>query len=150
MIPQRIYLDTNQLYGWFENQLNRKKPESKIVEFLTEKFENAEKFISMYTIAELLVNLKNAYPDRNLSADKIAWLLILLKEATNLKIIEESKLTKEVIDFADLCNDHNDAVHIQIAKNQGLTFVTKDDKVGKVKSAYPNVISIRKLFRTLS
>lgn len=147
MFPQRIYLDTNQLYGWFENQLNRKKPESGIVKFLSEKCGDMEKFISVYTVAELLVNLKQDHPDRNLSPDKISYLFELLKNSIKLKMIEEAEITKEIVVFADLCNDHNDAIHIQIAKNQDLTLVTKDAKIGRVKAAYSNVMSIGKLVK---
>lgn len=147
MVPQRIYLDTNQLYGWFENQLNRKKPESGIVKFLGEKCKDMEKLISVYSVAELLVNLKRDFQNRDLTAKKLEYLFVILKDIIGIKIILESKITREIIGFADLCNDHNDAVHIQIAKNQDLTLVTKDEKIGRVKPAYPNVMSIGKLMK---
>lgn len=147
MVPQRIYLDTNQLFGWFENHLDKKRPESGIVKFLMEKCEDIEKFTSIYAAAEILVNLKERFQGRNLSAEKIGYMFEILREIIGLQMIVESKLTEEVLKFADLCNDHNDAIHIQIAKNQNLMLITKDTDVGRVKAAYANVMSIGKFTR---
>lgn len=146
-IPSKIYLDTNLLYGWFQNQLNTKKSPSRIVKFLNERCKDIEKFISVYSIAELVVDLKQEFQDREISIKKIAYLFDILKDTIGLKIILEIKLTGAVIEFAELCDDHNDAIHIEAAKNENLTLITKDEDIGRVKDAYSNVISIGKLMK---
>jgi predicted nucleic acid-binding protein len=148
-VPKKVYLDTNLLYGWFQNQLSKKRPESQIVRFLSEKCKDMEKFISVYTVAELLVNLKKDFSDRGLSKEKIGYMFEILRDTIDLKVIDQTKMTKSVIDFADLCDDHNDAVHLEIAKNENLVFVTRDCDLGRVKSAYPHVTSIGKLIKNV-
>ncbi len=146
-IPSKIYLDTNLLYGWFKNKLGKKKSETGILTFLSEKCKDIEKFISAYSVAELLVKLKDEFQDREISENKIAYLFEILRGTIGLKIIYESKLTETVIKFADICGDHNDAIHIEIAKNQNLTLVTKDEALGKAEKLYPNIMSIGKLMK---
>ncbi len=147
-VPKRIYLDTNLIYGWFKNQLNPKKhPKPEFIEFLCGRCKGVEKFISIYSIAELLVNLKKDFQDRGLSEDKISPFFEILKDHIGLKIIIEAKLTNSIVTFADLCNDHNDAVHIEIAKNENLTFVTRDEDIGKVGKVYKPVMCMSKFMK---
>ena len=147
VIPSKIYLDTNLLYGWFEGQLKKKNKQSEIIKFLSEKCHDIEKFISMYSVAELIVRLKGEFQDREISEDKIGYLFVILRDSIGLRILFEAKLTKEVIKFAELCGDHNDAIHIQIAKNENLTLITRDTDVNRVEKTYSSIMSIGKLMK---
>lgn len=160
MIEENIYPDTSIIREWFVRIILGDRRDVETVEFLR-KHEEINKFISIYGIAELIETLKKEPRIQHKKLTKeFIWDMIraLQNTLTNLKIIEEdiaegiSKykgivLSSEIIDFTFLCGDLKDSIHVEIAKNNDLLFVTKDDKVGKVKELYPKVIGIRKFIR---
>ena len=66
------------------------------------------------------------------------------KDNTEFKGIS---LSADIINYTYLCGDLKDAIHVEIAKSNKLSFITKDDKVGRIKPLYPEITGIRKFIR---
>ena len=161
MPEENIYPDTSIIREWFVRIIVGDRRDVETIEFLR-KHKEINKFISIYGVAELIETLKKepSIQHKKLTKEFI-WDLIkaLQNTLTNLKIIEEyaepegvSKyrgivLSSEIVDFTYLCGDLKDSIHVEIAKNNDLLFVTKDDEVGRVKELYPKIEGIRSLIR---
>ncbi len=154
----RIYLDTSIIREWFVNIIRGDRGEPFYIEFMRTHNE-FEKFISIYGIAELIETLKNEpeIQHKKLTKEFIMELIKLLQTTINMKIIESTdkentefkgiSLSADIIDFTYLCGDLKDAIHVEIAKSNKLSFVTKDDKAGRIKPLYPEIVGIRKFIR---
>lgn len=161
MVQEKIYLDTNVIREWFVRIILGDKKDVRVIEFLR-RHEEIDKFISVYGVAELIETLKKESRIQHKKLTKeLIWDLIRAPQntLTNLKIIEEYTtergtseykgivLSSKIVDFTFLCGDLKDSIHVEIAANNDLIFVTKDAKVGRVKELYPKVVGINKLIR---
>ncbi len=151
----KVYLDTSVILPWFENIMANKKETPMIIQFLIEHSE-IEKYISAFTIAELVENLmfkSNKIRDYMKKSQYIIDFIETFRHTIpNLKIIEleESKNGKkgllisvpELIEFTSIIGSVKDSIHVCIAMHEDIYIVTKDDKVGKVQTLYPKIIGM--------
>ncbi|MBI2583045.1 MAG: PIN domain-containing protein [Candidatus Aenigmarchaeota archaeon] len=143
-IPKKVYLDTNIVYGFFQNIIRGKMDHPEIIKFLAER-KDVEKYISTFTVAEIVENLLKEFPYRSLKKDYIMSLVDTLRLTVDLKILQETiELSGELVDFVYECKDAKDSLHVLIAKKNDLFFITRDDKVGILKSLYPNIMGEQK------
>lgn len=155
---ERVYLDVNIFREWFVRIVRGDNRPVFYVQFLSARKE-LEKHISVFSIAELVETLLRESQLQGIKLTK-GWLLSLVeifKDTMGAKILEEDEVSKgmyrgfyvspKIVEFTYLCGDLKDSVHVDIARSASLTLVTKDDKVGRVKTAYPNVEGIRSLVR---
>ena len=146
MAVEKIYLDTNLLIGFFKNIIQKEKKPSEyplIIDFLA-KHNEIEKFISIFSIAEIIEVLRRTYSANNLSKEYILGLVDTLSASIDLKVIKEASLSDRIIDYTYLCNDAKDAIHIDICRASEMWFITADDKCGRVKGAYDRIMGERK------
>jgi len=143
--PQRVYLDTNLLMDFFRRIIRHRKDIPEIIEFLEERKET-EKYISVFTIAEITANLMNEFKDRNLKKEYIIGLVNTLKSTIQLNIIEHEviELSSIMIDYAYECRDAKDSIHVLIAKKNDLWFITRDNDVPRLKPLYEKIMGERK------
>lgn len=158
IIEEKIYIDINIFREWFVRTIKNNATPVFYVKFLSEHIE-IEKRISIFSIAELVETLLKEPELQNIKLTKgwISGLIETFKDTMGVKIIEEDKIYKgkyrgfyvspKVVEFTYLCGDLKDSIHVDIAKNNDLLFVTKDDKIGRVKAVYPKVEGIRSLIR---
>ncbi len=162
-VPRRIYLDTNILVGWFKSQLSVGQTKSKLIDHLRRfgprnpdviKFlinhRDIEKFISIFTIAEIVHVLKysDEFKGYDLELATIKWLMELLQEAVGFSVIKEVSLggnsikgviiSPDIVDFVDKHSHIIDCIHIDIAKHNELTFVSNERDLGKMKDSWRN------------
>ncbi len=158
MPNEKIYLDVNIFREWFVRMIRGEKGKVFYIEFLSKRDE-IEKHISIFGIAELIETLKKEprVQHKKLTKELILALIDALRNTIGLEIIEEDKIQKEkfrgffvspkIVEFTYLCGDLKDSIHVEIARNNDLLFITKDDKIGQVKVIYPKVEGIRSLIR---
>jgi hypothetical protein len=152
-----IYLDTCVFHEWFVRMIRDDKKEVEYVEFLSE-LTDVRKYISIFGIAELIESLKK---DPRLQGKKITkeWITILVdffRDTIGVRIIEEDEsgklsgifLSPKILEFTLECGDLKDSIHVEIAKNNDLLFITKDDKLGELKKIYSNIDTIRSFERS--
>ena len=144
----KIYLDTNLIIGFFKNIIKKKKykEDPKFIRFLSDKNE-IQKFISIFTVAEVIQVLRKEFGSHDLSKRYILDLIDTLRGTVGLNIIENVELTSDIIHYTYLCDDLKDAVHVSIAQINDIWFVTRDDDAGKTKELYNKVISERKFIK---
>jgi hypothetical protein len=141
-----LYLDTNMIYDYVKNVLNNKKHKESYVIKLLSNSELKGKFrifISHFTIAEIITRMKNDFPTRyqQLGKDKVMGIIVSAVSVIGGKIIyHDAKLTRTIIDFADLCKDKDDIIHAEISKNENLGLVTDDDELGRICDIWEHVV----------
>lgn len=155
-----IYLDTNMIYQYVCHIIDhtRYPDEPLIIKLLSsEEYQKGASeiqrkfFISMFTEAEIITNIKRDFPARygvDLTKERIRQLILYALSAINGKVIErDAILTHMLVDFAYLCGDKDDIIHVEIARNENLGVVTNDKTVGNVNELYDHVIGKTKFIR---
>ena len=87
MNPEKVYLDTNLILNWFRLCIIRrvkKAEEEVIIKFLSEHKE-IESFISVFSVAEIIANLRNEFKER-VKMDEIDMLMKMLRNTINVDI----------------------------------------------------------------
>lgn len=147
---KQIYIDTSLLQEWFARLMrNERKEEPKILEFLRERKE-ITKFISIFTIAELVENLlfhEKRIRDFMKRTQVIESFAELLMQTTGIKIIEFEKedehtgifVSPNIVKYTGICGSVKDAIHVCIAEHEDLWLITHDDKIGKLKPLYTKI-----------
>lgn len=154
----RVYLDVNIFREWFVRMIRGDARTLFYVKFLSSHGE-IEKHISIFGIAELVETLlkEPKLQGRKPTKEWISSLIEIFKDTTDVKIIEEDEIRKglyrvftvspKIVEFTYLCGDLKDSIHVDIARENDLLFVTKDDKVGRVNVIYQRVEGVRSLVR---
>src|SRR3989339_949283 len=138
MKPKRVYLDTNIIYGFFKSIIKGENEVPEIIKFLADR-NDVEKFISTFTIAEIIENLLKEFSYRNLKKEYIISLVDALRLTINLQTIQESiEFSSELIDYTYECRDAKDSLHVLIAKKNDLYFITRDNDIGRMNKLYEN------------
>ena len=154
---KRVYLDNSVIEPWFEGIMtgNKQLQTSKFIDFLILHTE-IEKFISTFTIAELIEkllfktnNIKSYMKEKSKIEDFVE---AFRQTIPNLKILEDEVsqngqkglfiCAEDLLAFTTKIGSSKDSVHVCIAKHEDLYFVTKDDKIGRVKELYPKTIGM--------
>lgn len=143
---EKVYLDTNLIIGFFKNIIRKKKKtgeDPEIIKFLA-IHDEIKKFISIFSIAEIIESLEEEFPSHALTQDYILDLIETLRNTIELEIIEDVKVSKNIINYTYLCRDVKDAIHIDICQASELWFITRDEDCGKVSKIYNKIMSERK------
>jgi hypothetical protein len=141
-----VYLDTNMIYDYVKYSLNSKKyKEPYIIKLLSDpKIKgNFKIFISYFTAAEIIVRVRKDFGNRYEQLKKNGILGIIASAMSTIDgtiIYKDTKLTQSIIDFADLCKDKDDIIHVEIAKNENLGVATDDDEVGRICEIYDHIV----------
>jgi len=166
MEKKLIYLDTNLLIGAIKEMLEKKDVTNVgVVKFLSEN-SNIESFISTLSVAEIVKVFRhdNEFKKYKLNFKRIISLIESLQNMMRFKLISNMKLTdekglpigdspngivitKDIIRYADIHHEHIDCMHVDLAKTNELTFVTQEDRLGKLKDEYENIMTFNKLSR---
>lgn len=152
--PKKVYLDTNLILHWFKLRILKKKKEAddkKIIKFLS-KHKEIETFISAFSVAEIVAKLRKEFKDR-VTMDEIKEIIEILRNSIKFDTIKLDKfsdmkgqerkgilISPEIIDFAFVCYDASDAIHIDIAKSNDLWFVTRDDDAPRAREKYSKIM----------
>jgi predicted nucleic acid-binding protein len=149
MKKQKIYLDTNIIYGYFrkrvEETINRRKFKKP---FILEKISKADyEFItSFFTMVEVSRNLRR---DFNLDSRSIVDLLRLFTREYSVKVVQKVSITGELLLWHLKEIDLADAIQLNIAKNSKSIFLTNDKRLIKdARKFYPWVVSFSELLST--
>ncbi|MBI3413353.1 MAG: hypothetical protein HY051_04725 [Candidatus Aenigmarchaeota archaeon] len=148
---ENIYLDTSLLIGVALSLMDSKNDDTRIVKFLGKHKSEITAYTSFLSLAELAKTIKTDRRFRKFwSNDKsiVAFIDTVIK-TTNLIIIENEKaiIRKEIIDFVLLHQEVSDCLHVGLAKLNNLWFITHDDKIGKIKPLYENIMTDTKLMK---
>ena len=155
----QIYIDTSLLNEWFARLMRGEKPEKdpEIIRFLG-AYKDIEKFISIFTIAELVESLlfhEKRIRDHMKKMEIIESFAKLLMETTGLKIIELEKkdehkgvfISPQVVKYTSICGSVKDAIHVCIAQYEDLWLITHDNKFGRLKPLYEKILTDRNLLK---
>lgn len=153
---ESIYIDVSIFREWLVRTIIGRSKDVYYVKFLSEHNE-FEKFISVFGIAEIVETLKKEprVQHIDLTREFILGLIDTLRNTAKIEVIEEEgeglykgfTVSPKIVEFTFVCGDLKDSIHVEIAKNNKLLLVTKDDAIGKLKELYPKIIGIRKFVR---
>lgn len=148
---KQIYIDTSLLHEWFARLMRKERIElyPEIILFLR-KHDEIKKFISIFTIAELVESLlfhEKRIREHMKKLELIEYFVNLLMETTGIKIIELEKkgghkgifISPNIIKYTAVCGSVKDAIHLCVAEHEDLWLVTHDDKFGKLKPLYAKI-----------
>lgn len=148
MKKQRIYLDTNIIYGYFRKRVEEtvngrfKRP------FILQKISKVDyEFVtSFFTMAEVSKNLRREF---NLDNKSIVDLLRLFTREYRIKVVQRVNITGELLLWHLKRIDLEDAIQLNIAKNINSIFLTNDKRLIKnARKFYSHVASFSELFPT--
>jgi len=166
---KKIYLDTSLLIGcfvWLAEKNYHKRPfplsffvhekeKPYIMAFLSEQ-KDVQKFISIASKAEIISVLKydEKFRKYNFSDAEIESLISLLQTIIGFNIIIDMKIgetiikgnliTDLVIEYTKKCGHVLDCIHVDMARTNDLTFVTSENKLGKIKDLYERIMTENK------
>ncbi len=160
MIPNKIYLDNTILIRYFLRKFypQKYKNEPQIIRFLNEHTE-IQKFISIISIAELVKKLihGNDFKKFDICFDYAMKLIEEFQSMLNFKIIETMEnnnvvidgivVTKNIIKYISIHSDLPDCIHLDIARQHDIWFVTYEKELGRLKEEYGNIITEDKLMK---
>ncbi len=144
---KQIYIDTSLLHEWIARLMRGEKGEdTEIIKFLRDH-EEITRFISIFTIAELVESLlfhEKRIRDYMKKRETVESLAQILMETTGIRIVEYEKrdehvgifISPKIVDYVAKCGSIKDAVHVCIAEHEDLWLVTHDKKFGKLKPLY--------------
>src|SRR3989338_4797801 len=156
--PTDLYVDTSLIYEWCRRLMADEKCEDTyFVAFMINHTE-IRYFTSLIAIAELARKLlfeEKRVRDYKKNINTIWFVVSAFQESTGLRIIEHEKTGDAPLSFTDpdiielvaRLEDVNDSLHVCIAKHESLTLVTHEDKFGRIKEFYPNIMTDRHLFK---
>ena len=155
----QIYIDTSLLHEWFARLMRGEKQyyEPKIIAFLR-KHSEINKFISIFTIAELVESLlfrEKGIHDHMKKLETINSFVQVFVETTGIKIIEFEKkdvhrgifISPNIVKYTAECGEVKDAIHVCIAEHEDLALVTHDDKFGRIKPLYEKIVTDKHLMK---
>lgn len=155
---KQIYIDTSLLHGWFARLMRgEKEGNTEIVKFLIDQKE-IKKFISIFTIAELVESLlfhEKRIRDYMKKKEVIESFAEILIETTGIRILELEKrdehkgifISPKIVEYTALCGSVKDAIHVVIAEHEDLWLITHDNKIGKIKPLYNRIITDKHLLK---
>ena len=143
MKPDKTYLDSNLLVDFYRRLMRKKRFEyPEIIDFLTERKE-LPKFISSLSLLEIGAVTKKEFPAFTLKdLENFTKSLI---DTIGLEVIYLPEINwKNALQYAMLCHDARNSLHIDIARSRDLWFITRDKDDPRVKSVYPKVMGENK------
>lgn len=160
MAPNKIYLDNTSLVRWFLRKFypDKHKQEPQIIRFLNEHNE-IETYVSILSIAELVHTLKHGEEFRkfNLGFEFIKKLIEELQNIIGFSIIKTVSISGTEIDGIIVSGNiikyvfkHRhlaDCIHLDIARQNDIWFVTYEKRMGELKEYYSNIMTEDKLMR---
>lgn len=72
---------------------------------------------------------------------------IILNEKINGVKVEGVVVSSDIIQFLDKHEHIVDCIHIDLAKSHELCFVTAENKIGKIKALYKDIVTENKLMK---
>jgi len=161
MVDYQIYLDNTSLVRWFLKRFHpeKHKQEPQIIKFLNEHKREIKSFVSTISIAELVHTLRHgeAFEKFNLNFNYIKELIGELQDIIGFDIIQTEKIDGTEIDGVIVSNyvvkyvfKHKhltDCIHVDIARQHELTFVTYETAIGELKEYYDNIMTEEKLMK---
>ncbi len=150
------YFDTNLLVtSLIQLAENKKELTTEITNLLKEHKDLIKPHISTLTVAEIIEVLRtdskfgkyHFEEDENLK--RISGLISKLIGVMNIKIIEDGiKINNDVIKFVHKHPEVIDCLHVILAKQNELTFITEEaERIGRLKIFYSKIMSYDKLKR---
>ncbi len=160
MKPDKVYVDNSLLVRWFLHRLypNRYSDTPQIIKFLT-KEKGMQKFISLISVAELVHTLKYGkdFAGKNLTIGAIKALIDELQNIMGFEIILRDKIgeaqlngvvvSTDILEFLDKHQHIIDCIHVDIAKQHDLFFVTYEGKIGRMRKFYDKTMTENKLLK---
>ena len=160
MEPNEYYLDTNLLIGWVRHILSKKKPlEPKFIVFLKQHPE-IKTWISTITIAEIVEFLQKDFGKHNLTFVQMKKVIEKMQKIIGFRIINAYVTDEGMEEIKDIVlnarnlvlltyegRDVKDAIHVEIARQNRLWFITRDIDVGRMKRIYAYIDTAEKLMK---
>lgn len=160
MLPDKIYLDNTSLVRWFLKRFYPKKykRDPQIIRFLNEHKE-IDTFVSILSVAELVHTLKHGeeFKKFGLKFDHIKGLIEELQNIIGFEIIQTVKINDTQIDGIVISGNiikyvfkHRhlaDCIHLDIARQNEIWFVTYEKRMGELKEYYENIMTEDKLMK---
>ena len=155
---KQIYIDTSLLREWIARLMRGEKEEdTQIIKFLREH-EEIKKFISVFTIAELVENLlfkEKRIKDFMRKQEVVESFSQILMDTTGIKIIEQERkeehvgifISPKIVDYVAKCGSIKDSIHVCIAEHEDLWLVTHDNNFGRLKPLYKNIMTDKALLK---
>lgn len=118
-----------------------------------------EKFISLFSIAELVHTLKygKSFRKFKINFKTIESLIEELQGIVGFDIILKDKIkgvklngivvSGDIIKFLDEHNHILDCIHVDVAKSHDLFFITYEKKIGRIKDLYKKIMTENKLMK---
>src|SRR3989344_5988756 len=122
---RKIYIDTSLLHDWFARLMrNEKDPDTDSIKFLRDR-KDVDKFISIFTIAELVESLlfhEKGIRDYMKKLEVIESFSKLFMQTTGVKVIEFEKegehkgifISPKIVKYTSICESVKDAAHVCI------------------------------------
>ncbi len=151
MAKIHIYIDANMIYGFFKKMLvctrrNQDFEIPRVIEFLRNNLDRLEIYISPLTKAEIIRRLRTEWNCSKGEADRI-W--TAFESELMVNYIENATISNDIVELANLTRFKkriNNLIHVVIAKEYNLIFLTGDKEIlGKAKEFYPDIISYHDL-----
>ncbi len=157
----QVYLDNTSLVRWFLKRFYPKKykDDPQIIKFLNEHKSEIKSFVSTISIAELVHTLRHgdAFVKFSLGFNYIKELIGELQDIIGFDIIQTEKIGEVDIDGVIISNDivkyvfkHRhlvDCIHVDIARQHELTFVTYEAAMGELKEYYGKIMTEDRLMK---
>ncbi|MBI5060989.1 MAG: hypothetical protein HZB67_01605 [Candidatus Aenigmarchaeota archaeon] len=159
--PTECYLDTSLLFGWFKHIISKKPKtsEPQIISFLKQHPE-VKTFISSMTAAEIVERSRKDLAKQNLSLIQIKKVVEKMQQILGFKIIDFYVATdgkeeikdirlnaRNIINLTFLGKDVKDAIHVEIARQNDLWWIARDDCTGTMEEIYPKIMTAKKLMK---
>ncbi len=158
----QIYLDNTSLVRLFLKRFypEKHKQEPRIIRFLNENKREIKSFVSTISIAELVHTLKHGedFKKFNLNFNYIKELIGELQDIIGFDIIQTEKMkdgteidgvivSNHVVEYVFKHKHLPDCIHVDIARQHELTFVTYEKAMGELKEYYDNIMTEEKLMK---
>lgn len=162
MQPEKVYLDNTSLVRWFLKRFypRKYKRDPQIIRFLSEHKE-IRCYISIFSVAELVQVLKHGQEFRKFKL-KFKYILKLIEELQNIilfDIIQTVKIggtsikgvvvSHEIVKYVFKHRHLIDCIHLDIARQNDLWFVTYEKRMGELKEYYEKIITEAKMMKRL-
>lgn len=144
----KIYLDTNFIYDYFQRKM--KEPtegkeffETRKLTFIENNTEFIESYTSFFTLIEIANRLKEEF---KLTSDEIVHIIEDFTSSHKIVILDNVILTKDTLTWFLSDMSWKDSIQLNIAKNEGLIFVTEDEKLfRRARKFSANVLNFKGL-----
>lgn len=145
----KVYLDTNIIYGLIKEMArarleNRDYKKTKKLSFIQENLDIVFPITSFIALMESIENIKKDEP--KLETSDLKKLISLFRKISKIKFLDLVKLSGESLKWVLSDISLKDSLHVNIAKNENLVFVSEDyGLIRKIKKFHNDSITFDEL-----